>query len=275
MRPLKLQSLLPLIFILLVFRLSAQTIHAIIVADVEDATIGVAAEQDMKQMVKLLQEVASAINYQFVHHLITPHYSLLMGRRYDVPKITSLILGLDIRDEDIFFFYYSGHGSPSFNENDPFARPHIVDYEHKYLSLGMVQKLIQISEPRLSIVMGNLCNGSWNNPDHPFTKPSQWGSLFEQGNTTNQNLKALFMDYKGQITATSSERGLLSYAQTRGLDKDYHGGIFTILFYNSLVAEVQQPEKPSWNHIFTNATHALQARSNRKPYYEINLIGKK
>ena len=44
-------------------------------------------------------------------------------------------------------------------DNDPTEREGIAEDKYTYLSLRMVQDLIQLKRPRLSLVLGNLCNG--------------------------------------------------------------------------------------------------------------------
>jgi hypothetical protein len=265
MKSLKYQILLAALLFGLSFDTQSQTIHAILVADSKDAKIGSGAKQDISHIILLLQNASRATGYELKLQIIEPNYSILFGSNFDVPEITSIILGLDIEKDDVFFFYYSGHGSKSFNEDDPFARPHIEGYEHKYLSLQMVQKLAQISEPKLSIVMGSLCNvfsvdEDLNRPNSNFVgwkdkRLSSKGSLIK--------LRELFAQ-EGHITSTSSKRGKLSFTRK-------NGSAFTRFFINCLYASLETESSPTWNDILSD-TKALSEKSiNVTPYYEIEL----
>lgn len=239
-----------------------QTLHAIIVADSKDATLGKATQQDIIHLKRFLVLVTDAGGYELKIHIVEPTNSLLFGSNYDVPKITSLILGLDMGEEDIFFFYYTGHGTPSFKEDDPFARPHIVSFEHKYLSLQTVQKLAQINEPRLSIVMGNLCNGySDENEKIAQSRNIEWRDDMNLVGISLNRVREL-LSVKGTLTATSSKRGSLSYSLP-------DGGIFTKLFINSFYEQAKEQSSCSWSDILNKTVELSQEAIEVEPYYEL------
>ncbi|MEO1254402.1 MAG: caspase family protein [Bacteroidota bacterium] len=257
------QTLILIALIAIPFNLQSQTLHALIVADSKEKNAGEARKQDVKHLMSLLNLVSDVTGYNLEPHIIEPGESILFGSNYDVPSITSLILGLKIEKEDIFFFYYTGHGTKSFKVDDPFARPHIKGFEHKYLSLQMVQKLIQISQPRLSIVMGNLCNtyGGEDNPENRIFHQLDWTTQPKLTTQNRQQIKNLFRS-KGQITSTSSMKGTYSY-------QSGDGGYFTKCFINSFYKRAEQNGLMSWNLILNETKTLSEQAIGVSPYYEI------
>ena len=250
---------------------ATQTLHSIIVADTKDPSIGDAKKQDLKHMNSLAHFIAQALGYEVKQTIFEPKYSILFGRHFNSSEITSTLLDLKIGKNDVVVFYYGGHGTSSTEADDPFARVTIAGDKHSYLSLKMVQNLINIKQPRFSLVMGDLCNGNYADPGEPNFKRQRvkWQKLNPLNRLTTKNIKSLFLNAQGHVTVTSSQPGTLSYAQIEG--GEYSGGIFAILFQNNFLKAIESPTPTSWDQIFEKTSFATKERMNRTPYYEINL----
>jgi hypothetical protein len=263
-------SLIVPLLILISLSVTAQTVHGVIVADTKDPSIGEAAKEDSKRIAAFLGLIGEALDYEVAITLIAPaNNSILFGSRFETSEITSIILNLNMNKDDIFFFYYSGHGLASRDDDDPFARPVIGADKYNYLSLQMIQKLVRIHEPRLSFVMGSLCNsfpGGSSNPK--YAEHIAWDAPKVLNRNTKANITALFAQLEGTVTVTSSNRGMTSFAQ-----KD--GGVFTKLFINSFNQAVENSyASPSWVSLLAIVAKASTESHDRTPYYEINLTSK-
>ncbi|MEM9297181.1 MAG: caspase family protein [Bacteroidota bacterium] len=244
--------------------LQAQTIHCFIVADKNDPEIGDAVRKDVAYINALVSFFSLATGYKISDTYIYTSSTSQDIRYTKSSEITSKLLSMDIGPNDIVWFYYSGHGTAASDSDDKFARPAIRNDKYDYLSLSMIQNLIAIHKPSLSIVLGDLCNsfpgsnsGSIRRPLIPFPQ----GEFFERSDFPD--LKKLLMQ-KGTITSTSSKRGTVSYIQS-------DGGVFTKLFINALISEVKGSTSPSWHNIFDEIKDELERRKYNPAHFEISL----
>src|SRR5580658_4738930 len=81
----------------------APTLHALLVADSNDATIGAGAQENNKNLQKWFLQAASQLH-------MTPQIVVIEGAQFSCEIIDSSVGKLKAAADDVVVFYYSGHG---------------------------------------------------------------------------------------------------------------------------------------------------------------------
>jgi hypothetical protein len=102
-----------------------QTLHAILMADENDAKIGQSCRKDLKIMTENMEQISKGISYQL-------NTVQLVGLNFTAFALREAIQKLQVGPQDLIFFYYSGHG---YNiPNNASNYPHLI---HGMLYLWM------------------------------------------------------------------------------------------------------------------------------------------
>ena len=174
--------------------------------------------------------------------------------------------------DDIVIFYYSGHGGRSPKETqDPFPWMQLVVDPYRtpwnasqYYSLSQVLKRIEAKQPRLSIVLGDLCN-SLSNAIPQKDVPEMKGAT-KISKAPCDFYKDLFLKVKGSIISSSSKPGETSAAFS-------DGGAFTICFTEALQIMVSNNMEPDWETLLegTKIRTSKVTQGKQNPIYEAQL----
>lgn len=120
---------------------------------------------------------------------------------------------LQCKNDDVVFFYYSGHGFRYNNQDDSKKYPYMAFNSTRndivtstMYSIEEVHRQIINKKPRLTITIGDLCNSVI-----PFALPATAGITGESA-----NYNRLFKKAKGDILMTSSISGQVSIATGKG-----------------------------------------------------------
>ncbi|MBD5265920.1 MAG: caspase family protein [Bacteroides sp.] len=247
----------------------SQTLHAIIFANTEcpdpnDHGIGASVTGDYYRMKIEMSTIASFIGYD-----LKTHYYTGSQDQFCKESLDKVIDNLKCGPDDIVFFYYSGHGGRSAAELTDFPQMNlVVDPYHSNLSdasanypIYNVMKRIEAKNPRLTIVIGDLCNSiaEWVAPkalpsDKSATKVEEYPVEF---------YRDLFLKFKGSLIAASSKPG-----QTSAAYED--GGAFTIALMQVLQLMVAEKWEPSWTKLLEGTVYVTNKCSNGKqtPIYD-------
>lgn len=270
-----LRFLLTFCFLCLSFVLQSQTLHAIIFANTEcpgdprnpmDIGIGQSVSGDYYRMKIEMSTIASFIGYE-----LKTYYRVGSQEYFSKSSLEKVLNGLKCAPQDIVFFYYSGHGSRSKKEATDFPQMNlVVDPYRSKLSEEMsnypiynVMTRIKAKQPRLTIVIGDLCNSiaEWVTPksissDKSATKVSDVPVKF---------YKDLFLKVEGSIIAVSSKPGQTSAACA-------NGGAFTLGFMQVLQIMVSEGMEPTWKNLLDNAILATESitKGKQTPIYDVN-----
>lgn len=230
----------------------AQTLHAIIFANTQNKSIGTSVAVDYQCMSLELTTIAKSIGYNIKKYYYHGDSNSFCRRNLDL-----VLNNLTCGPNDIVYFYYSGHGGRAQNEETAFPemvlRPNEPTYINDLYPLYNVYNRIKSKSPRLTIVMGDLCNsvveGLIKQPER------NKGATVLSKNVCNA-YKNLFLGVKGGLIATSSKPGQTSacavITNENGQRVDV-GGYFTSIYLAVLQNCVKTNDNVSWDDVL-NAT---------------------
>lgn len=237
----------------------SQTLHAIIFAntkspgnpnDPRDTGIGQSVTVDFERMGIEMTSISSFIGYS-----LKKYYYYDTPDRFSRRSLLAVLNNLSCGKDDIVFFYYSGHGLRAENEESQYPEmvlkvPYGAASVQDLYPLFDVYKKIRDKNPRLTIVMGDLCNSTIKGY-YRSTDTAKGASV--KSSTACDVYKNLFLNVKGGLIATSSKPG-----QTSGCafykDGTEAGGIFTVSFLECLGACVSQGQAVNWDTLLEGAT---------------------
>lgn len=204
----------------------AATLHAVLVADTNDASIGTSVGIDHKRLQSLVKSISDNTGLSLKVQAIT-------GDQLSLASVNQAINGVSASSEDVVLFYWSGHGYSAGESQFP-----TMGLKTGTLGLLAVKETLGRKNPRLLIVVGDTCN-----------KPS--GSRGEEVPSARdekpENYRELFLKYRGTIIASGSKRGQYSYGSPQS------GGFFTNALLSSLSKELASSSKPSWETLMKRA----------------------
>lgn len=253
---------------------NCQTLHAIIFANTKcpgekpgSTGIGPSVTCDYQRMKIEFETMASFLNYKKDFQWYEGSAS-----NFCREKLEYALNNLSCSDDDIVIFYYSGHGGRSPQDTqDPFPWMQLVVDPYntpwsafQYFSLSQVLQRIKTKQPRLSIVLGDLCN-SLSNAIPQKEIPEMKGAT-KMSKAPCDFYKDLFLKVKGSIIASSSKPG-----ETSAACED--GGAFTICFTEALQIMVSNNMEPDWNMLLNGAKLRTSKITDGKqnPIFETHL----
>lgn len=235
----------------------AATLHAIIVADTNDADIG--AQKDEEDIKKLVENIGQNTCLQPAITTIDGAAVAPGGGGYD--KVKSAIENLSVTTNDVVLFYYSGHGA---NAETGSRWPGLgvegqTTPRSRWIELAWVRDTLKAKNPRLFIAMADACNVFLSGGGGRGHQRGAQPSAYEQ----------LFLGYSGSIVASGSIPEQYSFG---GADT---GGLFTQQFLKSLYQGLNSAT-PDWNNIMNQAIQAIPVRhpqqSVQQPQKDVQVI---
>lgn len=267
--------ILVIYFALSVLYAQSQTLHAIIFANTEcpgdprnskDRGIGPSVSGDYYRMKVEMTTIATFIGYE-----LKTHYFTGSQEQFNRQNLDGVLDKLDCSSQDIVFFYYSGHGSRSKEEKTDYPQMNlVVDPFHSNIPektanypIYNVLTRIKAKKPRLTIVLGDLCNSvsDWATPKSlPFDKEA---TKVEEAPV--KFYKDLFLKVEGSLIAVSSKPG-----QTSAAFAD--GGAFTLGLMQVLQIMVTEGMEPTWNNLFQKSVEAtkIMTEGRQIPIYDVS-----
>ena len=251
--------------VLLLFNtiVNGQTLHAIVFGDTKDALIGNSVNEDIQNMITLMSLIYTENDFK-----IKEHYYI--GDDCNKENVIKVLQNLVCSQQDVVFFYYSGHGARSESDKSKFPQMCLGKYNGDYMPLYQVDEFISKKSPKLRIVMADCCNSFVPG----LTPKSEYGNGKAVVNKSQPVtvLKTLFGSTSGSIIVSSSEEGNVSYAWTTG-------GAFTCCFRDELERMKEGQSPITWNILLEKTkttTYRETSNGGKKghtPIFEINIDG--
>lgn len=215
-------------------------LHAILVGDTNDPSIGRSVETDLANFNKLLRSIEENTGLAVQKITITGgELGRGKGRDTVLQKLQNLTVA---GGQDLVIFLYSGHGGrmstkqtkwPSLGVEGVSTSP------DRLLDLDLVVDELQKKNPRLLIVLADACNSVIDAQ-----------RSFEKNTELAESYRKLFLGYQGTIIASSSKMGQYSYGNPEV------GGLFIRQFLDSLNKNLATAN-PTWEGLMKDAKQTI------------------
>jgi len=138
------------LFYLSLNSISAQNLHAILVADTEHAQTGKGHSENLGRMQTEVSTIARLTG-------LTLKSTIIKGQNLNAGNIRTTLESLVCQPEDVVIFYFSG------TEYLPtryrgVSKEAFLDLKNGFLSPSGVNELIELQKPKLTLVITDLCN---------------------------------------------------------------------------------------------------------------------
>jgi hypothetical protein len=226
------------------------TLHAVILADIDDNKIGESTKVDFNKINNLVQDIAINTGMILAKHSV-------IGSDLNNQNVRRIINNLPVRRNDAVIFYYAGHGK---NPQTGTQWPSMI-LNDQNLEFNFVVTKLQKKNPRFFLAIADTCNDFPNYKSYPITNKGDYFNTFKR-----QNYQNLFLTTRGYIVASGAEPGQLSWSYSNS------GGLFTSQFLNSLEIQLSSSQA-NWNTIMKHATETFKLPKNviQQPQYEIEI----
>lgn len=190
-------------------------------------------KEDVDNMYRFFKEIANTLGYEFT-------YKAVSGKAFTAERAKADIAALNVGNNDIVVFYYTGHG---YNQNiDDW--PSLAFNDKSYHSTKLLDALsTQAAAAKLIVFITDCCNKPIQSnflPEEPQYYTSQY---------YEENVKSLFTNFTGKKTVrlTASSNGEYSYSGTCGSRQvgAYFGRAFREMFKDYTYNRTSV----SWNEI--------------------------
>lgn len=222
---------------------SGATFYAILAGDTNDRTIGKGVTADIKNIWELINKIDQNVGWTTSSNasvLVTKPVLNGAFKETDLTgeNLTAAIEGLSVGEDDVIFFYYSGHGRG--DESGKTKWPYLVFNNQKdSVAYDKIFTMLKAKGARLLIILTDCCNNfsDWQESD-------QYGSkATKKAIQIPENYQKLFLKQRGYILATSSQPTEVSSASSAG-----SGSLFTYDFLQKLERELLS-NNPTWDNI--------------------------
>lgn len=216
--------------------------HLVMVADVEDRSIGKSTAQDQRDVTTTFTKISRELGIEIKEYQFA-------GRAFNRDSILTNLQRIDNSTNDIIIYYYSGHGY-----NDPSKESEFPSMALDGTDVSLEEMYYQVSakNARLTMIIGDLCNSipeSRAAVGRREALPFKSGYLFD-----NSKLSKLFIKSSGFLVSTSSQKGEWSYCMNNP-DGTMGNGQFTHAFIESMIKEASavSASDADWLNLFGRA----------------------
>ncbi|MEP6675789.1 MAG: caspase family protein [Ferruginibacter sp.] len=228
------------------------------VGNTVDTTIGKGCEKDLDNTTILFRRIAQELDMHLSEIQIT-------GETFTKQNVLNAIAGLEPKQQDVVFFYYTGHGF-SFKDdsvhrfpqldlrsNPPVYSESVIKASTK--NIDEIFESIKAKGAHFNLVLSDCCNSLI---EFYRRKPNKV-ALPREGinNPINKIVLAnLFQKRKVSILLAAADKA--QYA----VSDDSYGGIFTFNFNNKMIASLYGTSNdPTWESLITLTNNTTVAMS--------------
>lgn len=251
---------------------NAQQVHAILVADTLDGSIGAGIKENLKNVHALLADIEIVGEIPVIK-------TEVKDTGFNCKAINDAVSRLQSGPNDAVLFFYSGHG---FRRDSTQTRfPEFDCRRTSDLDRGdmatIVQELLTQKRPRFLLAVADTCNKEvpglgFAAASAPFEFPAERKAAFRR----------LFLDYTGALMMSGAVPGEFSwYRIAQPTPTDKLGGYFTNQLLRVLDQRIlENGGKIRWEDIATDATKTIAVPTNPVTFQTpqsapVNLAGKK
>lgn len=167
-------------------------IHVIMIGDTEDPSIGESVKSDLSEIEYLFKEFTEN------HKQLIVNYKTIKGNQFTKNNVLMTLNNLPVGSNDVVFIYSSNHGTKSTGSNFPSI---VFSGPNDTLGLQSIQNIVKLKNPRLHIIIGDMCN-------NVNQTPPRFGStsFIQMDYELNVNkLYSLFVNANGYILSSSAK----------------------------------------------------------------------
>ena len=238
------QSLLFFLFLVLPFGVYAQTLHLILVSDLENRQFGLNGLRSQEQMLEVFGTVGQKLNYK-------TDTIYLNKRTFTSQAVKHTIKRLRTQTNDIIILYYTGLGYYPANSQSKYPFLQLNDHLQKPLSLDEIGNLLLAKQVRLGVALADCPNEKLTVEKTIVERTPPPSLTIKQADLRKSILKTMFLGECGLLKASSTQPNQKSFLVTDNIttiqmsienEKDtlkkntetrQKGAIFTHSFYNS------------------------------------------
>ncbi len=202
-------------------------IHLIMVADVEDRSIGKSTAQDQQDITTTFNKISRELGVDLKDYQFS-------GSTFNKNDIIDNVRNLQTNPDDVIIYYYSGHG---YNDTENTSEYPTMALDGTDMALEEVYNELQSKNARLTLIIGDMCNSLPENRRAVGRRehtPFKSGYLFDE-----QKLSKLFLQSSGFLISTSSQKGEWSFCMNNS-DGSMGNGQFTHAFIESVIKEASK-----------------------------------
>jgi hypothetical protein len=234
----------------------SQKMHAILVGDTLDASIGVGIRKNLDNMNSFLNSVRTV-------GAISTEITEIKDDTFNCKSIQQAVERLNVDPNDTLFFYYSGHGFRRDTTQTKFPEfdcRRTSDPDRAELA-GIVNDLVQSKKPKFLLAVADTCNKEIT---ASIAAPA---AAFEASEADKRAaFKRLFGGYSGTLMMSGSVPGEYSWYMVAGSTL---GGFFTNQFRQAIVQKIsEQGPRTRWEDIAVDATRPIFIPQLAGPTYQ-------
>ncbi|MFN4283413.1 MAG: DM9 repeat-containing protein [Alphaproteobacteria bacterium] len=234
---------------------SAQTLQAILIADTNDASIGISVKKDFENLKRLLQQVSGYTGMKL-------EMQALEGPQVTLANVRAAVNAVKPGTNDTIFFYYSGHGYRTYNKTTRFPYLYISNQGQDF---GEIVAELRKKSPRLLIAVTDSCNNVMDLPvasamaSRMASAPPDYKKTFSR----------LWLDAAGEIAISSTSEGEYAWGD------DDVGGFFTkrLLGSHETQVNISSPtQTPGWESILATAKNPIVTNYGGTNYTQTPIV---
>lgn len=227
----------------------AQTVHAVLIGDTTDATIGVGITENLRKMRNFLRQAE-------VEGELTVSVKEVRDGDFNCRSIQNAVKALPVQSNDAVVFYYAGHGfrrNSTQTQFPEFDCRRTADPERAELA-GISNQFLTpappASAPRFLLSVADTCNREAEVPT-----PQAAGPRIAAVPDRKAGFRRLFLQYSGTMMMSGSVPGEFSWYMNGG---PQIGGFFTNQLLRAVNAKlISQADHVRWEDIATDATKRI------------------
>lgn len=226
----------------------SQTLHAFLVADTYDSSIGVTCQADLDSMNAKMAQVAQAIGYVY-------NPVLIQADRFGRNSMESALSNLTCSPEDVIFCLYAGHGFTT--EGRPNIFPLLLLKDDNTYGLEDLHDQLKRKNPKLCVTLGDCCSQLLPQAIPPMHRPLFRGIDVKSDVTI---LSQLFTETQGDVLICSTKSGELAASIP------VYGGLYTRSWLEALGFAESGNTEVDWESLLQDSKSRL-ALFSTSPFF--------